>query len=121
VEWVSADNVVAPYDFKTTVKGETTFVEVKSTTGEFSRPIHISLAELALMADDANTCHLYRVYQIAENNAKLRIAENVKPLAKQILATLAALPAGVAADGISVNPGLLACSPEIAVTITAEE
>jgi hypothetical protein len=120
-EWVSDSNVIAPYDFKIKAGQESRFVEVKSTTGQFGRPMHVSLSELTLMAADESECCIYRVYELGEDTAKLRIAENVKAFAKNLMGVLASLPKGVVADALSVDPTLLKFSPEIVVTVTGED
>jgi len=61
-------------------------IDVKSTSGEFERKIHISLSELELMSSDTERYDIYRIFNIDENNrtAKLRIAEEVRSFAKGI-------------------------------------
>jgi len=66
-EWVADRNVISPFDFRVEKIQKSTFLEVKSTTGEFKRPVHVSLAELSCMAEEVDDCHLYRVYSIRED------------------------------------------------------
>lgn len=120
-EWVSESNAISPYDFKIQVKGAFKSVEVKSTTGQFNRPIHVSLSELALMAEDSSECHIYRIYELGEDTAKLRVAHDVKGFARGLMAILAKLPVGVVADGVSIDPALLPFADEIIVTVREHE
>ena len=59
------------------------------------------------MRDEPSDYRLYRVYEIRENHAKLRISEPMRAFATQIVPVLEALPRGVSSDGISVDPKLL--------------
>jgi hypothetical protein len=78
VEWVSDTNAVAPYDFLVTLAtGQEVALDVKSTAGEFERPLHISATELSEMACQTRRYDIYRVFGIVRNRARLRIAENV--------------------------------------------
>jgi hypothetical protein len=116
-EWVSNTNAVEPYDFSVTeAKAYTAFVDVKSTAGEFSNPIHISLAEVKQIALGEEEYRIYRVYAATPKGGKMRICRNLKPFAKEVLKTLAALPEGVTADGISVAPAKLQFEPELSIT-----
>lgn len=111
--WVSRENAVAPYDFEVEhPRDGTILIDVKSTAGEFSRRIHLSLNELRQMLV-AGAYHVYRVYEIGEDTGKLRVAEQTKDLARGILAVFDSLPEGVSPDGVSLPPELLDFGPEI--------
>jgi hypothetical protein len=106
-DWVSKQNVISPYDFWIIPDGNLKiYVDVKSTSGEFERKIHISLSELELMSSETERYDIYRIFDIDENNrtAKLRIAEDVMSFAQGIIEVFKGLPEGVCADGISVDP-----------------
>jgi transcriptional regulator with XRE-family HTH domain len=106
-DWVSKQNVISPYDFWIIPDGNLkNYMDVKSTSGEFKRKIHISPNELELMTSDTQRYDIYRIFDIDEKNrtAKLRIAEDVRSFAQGIIEVFKGLPEGVCADGISVDP-----------------
>jgi hypothetical protein len=65
--------------------------------------------------------HLYRVYRMSENSARLRVCENVGGLAARIAETVRALPAGTTADSFSVDPETLVFGMEIMLTAPGGE
>ncbi len=124
-DWVSKQNVSSPYDFWIIHDGNLkNYIDVKSTSGEFKRKIHISLIELELMISDTQRYDIYRIFNIDENNrtAKLRIAEDVRSFAQGIIEVFKGLPEGVCADGISVDPSKsgLNFQPEIKIQLADE-
>lgn len=120
-DWVAEENAVAPYDFKiTNPDGTSRSMEVKSTNGEFARPIHISLAELEEMRTSVDPYDLVRVYELSEVTGKLRIAHDVRGLAERILGALRELPEAVTVDSISVLPTALGFAEEILVRVQGE-
>jgi hypothetical protein len=113
--WISDANAVAPYDFLIVLPNRQEIaIDVKSTSGEFERPIHISAAELIEMAA-GRRYDLYRVFDRSEASAVLRIAENVGQLAGPVLASFNHLPAGVRVDSVSVDIGVLLFGPVISL------
>ncbi|MFY9609776.1 MAG: DUF3883 domain-containing protein [Blastocatellia bacterium] len=120
-QWVSLENAVAPYDFLLMrLGGQRRLVDVKATSGEFERPIHISLNELRQMSAGADQYDLYRIYDIGDGAAKLRIAENVKDFAASVVAVFDALPTDVTVDGISVPPSFLNFQAETKVELIGD-
>lgn len=114
VEWTARDNAVSPYDFRATDPGSAVIrIDAKSTAGEFERVVHMSAAELAAAAE-GDRYDLWRVYEIDDDGAKLRIAENIGPHAKKIVDALA-LPPGVSVDSVSIDPNVLSWGPEITI------
>ena len=118
-EWVSNDNAIAPYDFSIK-RSERRNVDVKSTCGDFSQVLHVSMSELIEMQGDV-AYDIYRVYELNDYCAKLRIAENVKPFAERVLACLSTLPEGVTSDGVSVRPNVMQFGAEIVINLTPSE
>lgn len=117
-EWTSDANPVAPYDFRVTLAPDIEErIDVKTTSGPFTRPVHVSLAELREMADESTIYRLYRVYDAQEGRAYLRVSDGIAPLAHQILATLQTLPPGVSVDSFSIDPSGLAFGDPIPLTI----
>lgn len=108
IDWVSNRNAVAPYDFEIEFDdGTRVILDVKSTNGSFERKLHISVPELEAMCNRSQRYDLYRVYELDEAGARLRVAEDVSGFAGQVLTSLGNLPRGVTSSGIIVDPETL--------------
>ena len=116
-QWESQDNAVSPYDFWYEEQGRRSFLDVKATSGDFERNIHVSLPELQVMRDATESYYIYRVYGIGEATAKLRISQEMRAVADSILKILLALPEGVSSDGVSISPSSLKFGSEIALVM----
>jgi len=104
-EWISRQNAVAPYDFKMTDAFDvTSLLDVKTTSGGFSAPLHISMAEIDTMVNTPERYDLYRVYSLDKDGGKLRIAKDMRGFAKSLVNILNKLPVGTRIDGISIDP-----------------
>lgn len=104
-EWTASINAVSPYDFRVTKSnGEVRLVDAKSTVGGFNNPIHLSLNELKVAVHGPEPYDIYRLYDVDEYGAKMRIAQNIGPSLCSVLAALNALPEGVTVDGFSIRP-----------------
>jgi Domain of unknown function (DUF3883) len=100
--WTAGQNAVAPYDFLIVLTGGTEIaVDVKSTSGEFERSIHISYAELTEMTG-ARRYDIYRVYGVGEASGAMRISENTGPFAATVLRGMN-MPVSVTVDSVSVD------------------
>ncbi|PPQ43660.1 DUF3883 domain-containing protein [Rhodopseudomonas palustris] len=111
IEWSSHTNAIAPYDFSVTdAAGSAIVIDAKSTAGSFDRKLHISYAEL-LEAANRPRYDIWRIYDITDEGAKVRIAENVGSFAKTIISSLT-LPDGVTADSFSISPTKLSWGVE---------
>jgi hypothetical protein len=111
--WESAENAISPFDFYVEPTGGTRGkVEAKSTTGDFNQVMHLSLAQILEMRSSRERYEIYRVYELDEDRAKVRIAADVSDFAAHVLAQFEGLPAGVSVDGISVRPDVLPFGPE---------
>jgi hypothetical protein len=107
-EWTSQTNAVAPYDFKLlTVAGELVLMDVKSTVGEFARPLHFSFNEILQIANGKERYEIYRVYEASMATAKLRVCKDARGMGTAVFGSLSDLPNGVTADGFSVSANLL--------------
>ena len=94
---------------------------MKSTTGKFDRPIHISCAELIEMTGKRRY-DIYRVFELSDRSGIMRIAEHMSEFSAAILNTLTGLPAGVQVDSVSVDTSTINFGPAIALTpVTPEE
>lgn len=104
-EWVSQTDTTSPFDFRMrSSEGSTVLIDVKSTHGAFERRLHLSVSELREAARGEYQYDIYRVYDISETRARMRIAPNIGQFASRILAVLEQLPGSVQADSISVDP-----------------
>ncbi len=115
LEWTSAENAVAPYDFKMREKGVAVLLDVKSTAGDFGRSLHISMNEVRQMANGVDRYDIWRIYAINGSEAKARIAADIGHFGKSLLDALHLLPQGVTPDGFSVDPKRLPFGPEMVI------
>jgi len=111
IEWVSQANAVSPFDFKVVDSSDASVrIDAKSTSGNFEWPIHMSLAELRTAAEGARY-DIYRLYELDDDGACIRIATDIQATAKEILAGLK-LPKGVTVDAVSIAPEIFKWSEE---------
>lgn len=113
VNWVSSRNAVAPYDFELSYEeGERTLIDVKTTSGPFDNPIHLSLAEI-IEAAGPTLYRIYRVYDLSEDGGKLRVSRGIGHLARNIKKIHEEhLPSGFRVDSFSVAASALEWGPE---------
>lgn len=117
-EWVSATNAIAPYDFWVQWKGQQRMLlDVKSTRGEFDNPIHISLGELIKSQKGPERYEIYRLYEVTERSAKLRISQDATKSLKSVLEAVASLPKGICADSFSISMDFLSFEKEIVIDL----
>ena len=122
ISWTSDHNAVAPYDFTILSEDkEIRRIDAKSTAGDFKNTIHISLSELLEMAEGEQPYDLYRLYSVKEDSARLRVAEDMRDMATNVLSTLQQLPQGISSDGISVKPTFLNFGEEIIVNLSEDD
>ena len=57
---------------------------------------------------------IWRLYEVNKDGAKLRIAQNIRSVAKSIIDSVG-LPLGVTIDSVSIRPEALVWSDEIAI------
>lgn len=119
IEWASDKNAVSSFDFSAVFGGAKRLIDAKSTSGDFGRPIHMSLAELSVAAD-SDHYDLWRLYDLDEDGAFLKIARDIAPTAKAILAGIA-LPIGITVDGVSIDPAILTWEDEVVIDRPEEE
>lgn len=121
-EWTSEQNAISPYDFTLyDNEGSIILIEVKSTSNAFTSRFHVSYNELLQMNDNTHQYDIYRVYNIEEQGAQLRIARNVANIAHQIIQVVSSLPAGVSPDSFSILPTTLPFEPPITLISTSDE
>lgn len=121
-EWTSKENSIAPYDFKIRLSdGKKLRIDVKSTTGNFSTPLHISTAELITMAENAIYDYLlYRVYNLTEDGGMVRVSNPMSDYAQTVLKIFCEFPLGTRVDSISCSPEKIAFNEEISLNFEDE-
>lgn len=125
--WIADENAVAPYDFEITIDGITHYVDAKSTAGPHTNPIHISLGELREMAwnqDKTQTYRLYRLFEVKEGYAKVKISAPMDTIAYSIIEAgdrpLRKL--GTTIDSVSINPSAIDWEKEFEINfLNADE
>lgn len=113
VRWISREDATHPHDIDVEFPGEVGIAdEVKSTRGGFSRPFHISKAELR-EASTHTGYRITRVYDLSRGGANVRFAAvGVTEWAADVLKRIAVLES---AGGIAV-PQLRAFPDEMPVS-----
>jgi len=112
-EWVSMSNAISPFDFRTLDgAGAARLLDVKATQGAFGSRIHVSLNELRAIATVTEVYDIYRVYEMSDQQAKLRIAADMKAFAVRVLESMKGLPPGTSVDSISISPEVLSFGVE---------
>lgn len=120
IVWSSKANAVSPFDFSAIdPAGAIVRIDAKSTGGAFDRVIHMSIAELTA-ATAGDRYDLWRVYEIDDDGAKLRISEGIGTFAQSIMDGLKP-PTGVTVDSVSMDPGSISWGGEIVIKRPEEE
>ncbi len=103
--------------------GSPRLLDVKSTSTSFEKAVHLSLGELSTATEGTEPYDIYRVFKVnvLEFTGVLRIAEHFGPALKSVLNALQALPHGVVADSLSVDPSILTFDAEEIKVELAEE
>ena len=113
-EWTSSVNAVSPCDFKVeSIDGAVRSLDVKSTSGSFATPIHMSRGEIEYALTSPGEYGIYRVYEMSDGAAKLRIANDIRTELRPIFDAILALPEGATVDSVSIDPRTLPFSDEI--------
>lgn len=114
--WVSREHATAAFDFTFIERDITVLLDVKSTTGDFERPIHLSYAEISAAAEEVadGRYAIACIYSIREDRAYMRILSNFRDNAREIVEGIG-MPVWATTDGFSVNPAALAFGKEIAI------
>ncbi|WP_445502541.1 hypothetical protein [Microvirga sp. G4-2] len=113
--WASSENAISPFDFEINEAGTKTLIDAKATGGDFTNPIHLSLAEIVEAAGET-PYRIYRVFDLSENGGKLRISDDIRPLAQTLKDTHEKhIPKGVRVDSFSIAISALTWGPELYV------
>lgn len=119
--WASKSNAISPFDFTIVEKdGSRVKMDVKSTKNNFESWIHVSFNELLSMVHDPERYDLYRVFDIDDKTAKLKIAKDVREFARKVVEAFEKLPDGVKPDGVSIAPAILNFKHEVTIEIPSD-
>ena len=119
IEWASEANAVSSYDFSAMIENSKRYIDAKSTSGGFQRLMHMSIAELQAAAQ-LEHYDLWRVYNLNQDGARLRICQDIGVSAQNILAGIT-LPQGITVDSVSIDPSVFAWGEEITIARPEEE
>lgn len=112
-EWVAQVNAISPFDFLlTTSAGVVRHADAKSTSGSFDNPIHLSIAEIHHATQSGVPYDIFRLFDVKESSAMLRIAPDVASRLAPVVDALRAMPAGVKVDSLSFEPTFFGFAPE---------
>jgi hypothetical protein len=104
-EWVAKLNPLSPFDFKLLLKdGTERHVDAKSTGAAFGSSLYLSIGELRHALSSGVPYDLYRLYNISDSVAEMRVAKDIAKKLLPVLATLKSLPDGVKVDALSFSP-----------------
>ncbi|ART53875.1 hypothetical protein CBP36_18430 [Acidovorax carolinensis] len=122
-EWTSQINAISPYDFSLTMAaGELRHADAKSTSGPFSTRLYLSTAEIRHALGSGVPYDIYRLYNVTEESAEMRVARDVKARLQVVMDSLAKVPAGVNVDSLSFEPDYFAFEPvEIQIVLPMDE
>lgn len=116
--WVSQENAISPNDFMLTMNsGEIRHADAKSTSGDFGAPIYLSMAEIRHAVNSDVPYDIYRLYNVKEFGAQVRIALNIKARLIPLLGSLAGVPEGVRIDSLSFTPDFFDFSSDVKIIV----
>jgi hypothetical protein len=118
--WTSRENATSPYDFWYSIRGQRILLDSKATELSFESSLHVSLSELRQMGYGSERYDLYRVFEMSETTAKLKVSEDLGQWARSIIEVLENLPSGVLAESVTVSPLSLPFGPEVEIRIPDE-
>lgn len=104
-DWIADVNAISPFDFLLDFgSSNTRHADAKSTSGQFSNPVYLSIAEIRHAVNSGVPYDIFRLYEVKEETATLRIAFDVGPQLVCVLDSLKALPELVRVDALSFDP-----------------
>lgn len=104
-EWVANVNAISPFDFRLAFsRGIERHIDAKSTGGAFSNPLYLSMSELRHAMTSGVPYDLYRLYNVTDTSARMRVASDIADKLQPILDSLRSLPTGVSIDSLSFKP-----------------
>lgn len=104
-QWTAQVNAISPYDFLLTFDSAIErHADAKSTSGGFSNRIHLSIAEIKHAVASDIPYDIFRLYNVKDTSAMLRVARDIKPKLLPVLDSLTAIPTGANVDSLSFDP-----------------
>lgn len=104
-KWTAQVNAISPYDFLLNFGAASErHADAKSTSGDFSNRVHLSIAEIHHAVNSGIPYDIFRLYNVKETSALLRVARDIKLQLVPVLAALTAVPKGANVDSLSFDP-----------------
>jgi len=121
-EWVAQVNAVSPFDFSLKMEdGSERHADAKSTSGKFSAPIYLSVGEIKHALSSGVPYDIFRLYEITESSALLRVARDIGPQVAPVYKALSEMPPGVKVDSLSFDPSFFEFAPDVFEVEVPEE
>lgn len=100
-----------PYDFEiNTIGGDLIYTDVKTTSYTFEQAMIFSKNEMAFIKQSANY-HVYRVFDLKDENPALRICENISTLSNTLVSNISAFETEIYKSEIKLNSLKFAIAP----------
>lgn len=104
-QWTAQINAISPYDFLLKFgSASERHADAKSTSGGFSNRIHLSIAEIKHAVNSGIPYDIFRLYNVEDTSATLRVAKDIRPKLLSVLDSLKAIPKGANVDSLSFDP-----------------
>ncbi|AET65211.1 tetratricopeptide repeat protein [Methanothrix harundinacea] len=114
--WVSDQHATSPFDFYVINDNlDVILIDIKSTNNHFNNKFYLSSNELEQIASSEYEYRIYRIYEMSDSTAKLRISEDIRDFIKSVFELLNRLPEGVRPENISISPSVLTFQSEIII------
>lgn len=100
-----------PYDFEiNNLNGSNIFTDVKTTSYTFEQGMVFSKSELSFINQNSNY-HVYRVFDLKEENPALRICENISTLSNPLITNISTFENEILVHETKLNSLKLAIAP----------
>jgi hypothetical protein len=100
-----------PYDFEiNNLNGSNIFTDVKTTSYTFEQGMVFSKSELSFINQNSNY-HVYRVFDLKEENPALRICENISTLSNPLITNISTFESEILIHETKLNSLKLAIAP----------
>lgn len=120
--WASSVDALSPYDFRRRQGSERWFIDVKSTNGPFENDFHLSLAEARHAARSVDPYVIYRVFEMTDESAVLRISEDIRAIATRLTKGHdSAMFGGVRANSFTMPVAVLKWGDVIALSVQDDD
>lgn len=100
-----------PYDFEiNSLNGSNIFTDVKTTSYTFEQGMVFSKSELSFINQNSNY-HVYRVFDLKEENPALRICDNINTLSNALINNISTFESEIYINETKLNSLKLAIAP----------